>query len=896
MARFARFIPWLLATAFSASVAAANFAVESQAFLPDNATRTAKPAAVARAQPGRVKPILLDAPPSLQTVLSASTSGKEGRPPVIGFSRAVASLSDEASVQSLLDWDRKADGSSVAAISITSPDASAVRVGFKVGALPAGLVLRFYAPTGGDVFEVSGDEVAATLALNAKAGETDDNARTYWSPVVESSTIVVEAEIPAAARSPELRISMPLVSHLFTSPAKDFVMPKAAAACEIDATCYASTWPEVSAVARMLFSDGTFSYYCTGTLLNDADITTAIPYFLSANHCINTQSAASTLQTYWFYRSTACNSGIAGAYQTRTGGATLLYHAGITDTSFMRLNVAPPAGVWLAGWSSAPPVVGAALTGLHHPAGDLLKISFANMNGYWICTPSGTGSDTFSCSTSTLAAATFYGITFTGGVTEGGSSGSAIYDSGHHVIGQLYGGSSSCGFPGGGDFYGRFDMAFNATGGLAQWLNVVPQQALTVAKAGTGSGTVTGGGINCGATCSVSVAPGTAVTLSAAAAAGSSFAGWSGACSGTLSCNVTVNAATSVTATFNLIPPPRKVVQDFDFDGRSDVILQDSGTGVASVLLMNGVTVGTNTPLGVPGVGDTITQTGDLDGDGKADVVVRGADGSIQLWLMNGTTVAQQTTLLPAGSGWSVTQTGDFNGDGKMDLVLTRSDGLVYVLLMNGFSVVGGGLVLPPGSGWSVSHVADFNGDGKSDLLLKHTDGWIYVMLMNGGAMADGGLLIGSGGWSATATGDFDGDGKADILVTNTDGTVVMLQMNGSSAASYVGYMAAGGPWSIARVADLNGDGKADIIWQHTDGTHYAWIMGGTTTLLSQGVLWGAGTGYTISEVLDLNGDGKMDLLLRNAGSGAIDAALMDGATITSRAMVPRWGAQVARP
>jgi len=76
--------------------------------------------------------------------------------------------------------------------------------------------------------------------------------------------------------------------------------------------------------------------------------------------------------------------------------------------------------------------------------------------------------------------------------------------------------------------------------------------ALTVAKTGTGSGTVTSstGGINCGSTCSANIASGTAVTLTAAAASGSTFGGWSGACTGTGTCIVTMTAAQSVSAAF----------------------------------------------------------------------------------------------------------------------------------------------------------------------------------------------------------------------------------------------------------------------------------------------------------------------------------------------------------
>ena len=79
-------------------------------------------------------------------------------------------------------------------------------------------------------------------------------------------------------------------------------------------------------------------------------------------------------------------------------------------------------------------------------------------------------------------------------------------------------------------------------------------RSLTVAKAGTGSGTVTSNpaGIDCGSTCSAQFADGSSVTLTATPAAGSVFTGWTGACTGTGTCVVTLAGATSVTATFEL--------------------------------------------------------------------------------------------------------------------------------------------------------------------------------------------------------------------------------------------------------------------------------------------------------------------------------------------------------
>jgi subtilase family serine protease len=93
-------------------------------------------------------------------------------------------------------------------------------------------------------------------------------------------------------------------------------------------------------------------------------------------------------------------------------------------------------------------------------------------------------------------------------------------------------------------------------------VQVAPTQTLAVATAGTGSGTVgsSPAGIDCGATCSHAFTTGTSVTLTETPASGSLFSGWSGACSGTGACSVTMSQARSVTATFTLKPAPACVV------------------------------------------------------------------------------------------------------------------------------------------------------------------------------------------------------------------------------------------------------------------------------------------------------------------------------------------------
>ena len=188
------------------------------------------------------------------------------------------------------------------------------------------------------------------------------------------------------------------------------------------------------------------SYLCTGTLLNNraAD---GIPYFLSGYHCpvFRRRLSSSTLTTDWFYRSSACNSGtLSPAARTLTGGAVLLYGASATDTSFMRLNNAPPPGVVFAGWSSSQPALGMAVLGLHNPSGDLQKYSIGSTAGFASCTvstfPPLLRVDPRSCESPPLSR-------WSSGTTEGGSSGSGLFmtsNGNRYLIGQLHGGSSSC--------------------------------------------------------------------------------------------------------------------------------------------------------------------------------------------------------------------------------------------------------------------------------------------------------------------------------------------------------------------------------------------------------------------------------------------------------------------
>lgn len=101
---------------------------------------------------------------------------------------------------------------------------------------------------------------------------------------------------------------------------------------------------------------------------------------------------------------------------------------------------------------------------------------------------------------------------------------------------------------------GACAVTMNTSKNVIATFTAIPQGVLSIAKVGTGSGTVTrsGGALNCGSTCLETLAPGTVVTLTATPAIGSSFDGWSGGgCGGTGACAFTINANTTVTAIFN---------------------------------------------------------------------------------------------------------------------------------------------------------------------------------------------------------------------------------------------------------------------------------------------------------------------------------------------------------
>ncbi|PWW45652.1 trypsin-like serine peptidase [Melaminivora alkalimesophila] len=427
----------------------------------------ARPAQAAAAS-GMVRTVVLgplQAPPTKATV----GSGSPGAPLQIGQARSVADTATPQGTAALLQWHPSGRNTQVAALRFVAEGAHGVRLGVLVEALPPGAVLRAYGAPQDEVVEVDAQALRTMAARHAEAGADDRAARTWWSPDFGGAQTTLEVEIPHSAATDGVRLSVPRLSHFTQTPdeAQLALQTKAAGSCNVDLACRPEYLEQGRSVARMVFvrEDGK-AYLCTGTLMNDA-ASSGTPYFLSANHCIDRQTVASTLTTEWFLRARSCGGTDTAGAQRLTGGATLLYAAARTDVALMRLNGAPPAGIVYAGsYFGSPLQPGTPLAVVHHPGGDMQKISLGTLLHYSSCSDGGL------CRASNETEGTYLTLGWRTGVVEGGSSGSAAFltlGERRYVVGQLMGGLSSCARPDAVDYYGRFDLAYRDA--IRRWLN-----------------------------------------------------------------------------------------------------------------------------------------------------------------------------------------------------------------------------------------------------------------------------------------------------------------------------------------------------------------------------------------------------------------------------------------
>lgn len=373
-----------------------------------------------------------------------------------------------------LAW-KAVPGGFAAQASLNSPEAGALRLEIALAGVPEDVEMVFF-----------GSDAPARLVGPVRVGDIADRTAPWWSPVTDGETQSVEFFVPARHQPRALSLRLTGASHLFTTVASGFVKRVSdigdAGACNVDIKCssLASSQPFLNArnaVAQMIFNDGSSTFLCTGTLLNDTVATTQVPWFYSANHCFENnslpfktpsqmQAVANTLNTLWSFEAVACNAKTAPPSTQLTGGATFIDNKPGADVLFLRLNNAVPAGAYFSGWDPNAIPLGATAVTIHHPQGDLKKVSEGTVQRY--SSPPVLGG----------ATAPFTEMRWHSGTTEGGSSGGGLFtfDGSQYLLrGGLWGGSALCSNPNGTDNYSRFDQVY---GGLSNYLN--PTSAPTV--------------------------------------------------------------------------------------------------------------------------------------------------------------------------------------------------------------------------------------------------------------------------------------------------------------------------------------------------------------------------------------------------------------------------------
>ena len=281
----------------------------------------------------------------------------------------------------------------------------------------------------------------------------------------------------------------------------------------------------------------------------------------------------------------------------------------------------------------------------------------------------------------------------------------------------------------------------------------------------------------------------------------------------------------------------------------------------------------------------------DFDGDGLTDLAVaNGADNTIVAYHNTSTNGAASFTQQYFANGpsgyWPVSlATGDLDGDGKPDLVMANNNGSNFVVYQN---ISSQGHIsftqLPPFSEPGVPYwvaMGDLNGDGKPDLAIVETNSNIIQVFPNTSSV--GSISFGSpvpvylpnsySPW-AVAIGDFDQDGKPDLATTDWSQNLVSVFRNkgipgGSiSFGTHTDYAVGNSPQGIA-VGDLDGDGFPDIVVGNNVDNSLSLLRStsspGSISFATTTHATGAGPYYIA--IADLNGDGLPDIA--SASNGA---------------------------
>lgn len=351
-------------------------------------------------------------------------------------------------------WSALPDGRLLWRLPIHAAGAVSIDVGFRRWFLPQGAQLWFSDAKRSVVHGPYSD------AHNPREGG-------LALPMVPGTDALIELVLPADRRE-FLALELGHVSHGYRTGADALK----SGSCNIDTICpEGDAWREqIRSVGRYTFSRGGGSFLCTGQLVNrgsgDRD-----PLFLTANHCLSAAPDAASVVVYWKYDSPTCrtvNSGANGSSlplslaAASQSGASLVATYAPSDTTLLRLSQAPPAAAdpFWSGWDRRN-LAPANAVAIHHPQGHEKRISFENdpltISDY---EPTPGGNATTHLKVSDWDA----------GTTEGGSSGSGIWNADKRLVGTLHGGFAACG-NNDADYYGRIFAAWTGGGSAGSRLS-----------------------------------------------------------------------------------------------------------------------------------------------------------------------------------------------------------------------------------------------------------------------------------------------------------------------------------------------------------------------------------------------------------------------------------------
>lgn len=292
-----------------------------------------------------------------------------------------------------------------------------------------------------------------------------------WTAVVPGEELVLAVTTP---NDSDFHLAVAEVNYGYDDFwAKSAGAGSKAAGCNVDAVCQeGERWEnERRSVARITVFG---RWLCSATLINNTaeDLT---PYMLTAAHCLEVngedkaQRAANSMVGYWNFESSQCAGQADGSLSQSQSGAILrsIWSSDSSDGNdfaLVELNRSPALAhnVYYSGWD-AREIAPNAVYGIHHPRGSEKSIS-ASSRQTQVTTRGGAKS---------TGAGKFLSINgWDYGVTEQGSSGSGLWNEGHLLVGQLWGGLSSCESPRQSDWYGRIASAWEGGGTESAQLKV----------------------------------------------------------------------------------------------------------------------------------------------------------------------------------------------------------------------------------------------------------------------------------------------------------------------------------------------------------------------------------------------------------------------------------------